>query len=58
MLSSDGFAHESGGRYRDFGDKVQYEGPFNFHSEEDLPRLVKKLEDIKADGGKPALALL
>lgn len=38
--------------YRDYGDKMQYEGPFNFQSEEELPKLAQKLKDIKADGGK------
>lgn len=38
--------------YRDFGDKVQYEGPFNFQNEEDLPKLAQKLRGIKADGGE------
>lgn len=38
--------------YRDFGDKVQYEGPFNFQNEEELPKLAQKLRGIKADGGE------
>ena len=29
----------------------QYEGPYDFHSEEELPQLEKKLREIKAGGG-------
>lgn len=38
--------------YRDYDGWVkQYEGPYDFHSEEELPELEKKLRDIKAGGG-------
>ncbi len=37
-------------RYRDFGDKVQYES-FDFHKEQDLDKLITKLKKIKAYGG-------
>lgn len=38
--------------YRDYGGRVkQYEGPYDFHSEEELPELERKLRDIKAGGG-------
>lgn len=38
--------------YRDFNDYVNsYEGPYDFHSEAELPQLEAKLRDIKAGGG-------
>ncbi|CAN0020887.1 unnamed protein product [Scytosiphon promiscuus] len=37
--------------YRDFGDKRQYEGPIDFHKEDELPKLLAKLKKIKAYGG-------
>eukprot|EP00752_Nemacystus_decipiens_P005758 g5207.t1 len=37
--------------YRDFGDKVQYEGPYDFHTEADMPKLLSKLKHIRAKGG-------
>ncbi|CAM9131372.1 unnamed protein product [Ectocarpus fasciculatus] len=36
--------------YRDFGDRVQYES-FDFHKEHELPKLLAKLNKIKAYGG-------
>lgn len=39
-------------RYRDFGDKVQYEGPYDFHTEVDMSKLLNKLKHIRATGGK------
>lgn len=44
--------------YRDFGDAVRYEGPFDFHTEDELPKLLDKLNSIKASGGneKPKTA--
>lgn len=38
-------------RYRDIKDKVRYEGPFDFHEEDELPELLVKLTEIEADGG-------
>lgn len=39
-------------RYRDFeGHDNQYEGPYDFHSEEQLPQLEAKLKKIRAGGG-------
>lgn len=38
-------------RYRDFGDRKRYEGPYDFHTEDELPDLMEKLKDIRADGG-------
>lgn len=38
-------------RYRDFGDRKQYEGPFDFHTEAELSVLLDKLKNIKAYGG-------
>ena len=38
-------------RYRDFGDKVQYEGPYDFHSEVEMSKLLSKLKHIRAKGG-------
>ena len=44
-------------RYRDFGDKKRYEGPFDFCGEDELPGLLAKLRKIKAYGGdKPTPA--
>ena len=37
-------------RYRDFGDKVQYES-LDFHREQDLDKLIAKLKKIRAYGG-------
>ncbi|CAM9362022.1 unnamed protein product [Ectocarpus fasciculatus] len=38
--------------YRDFeGHDNQYEGPYDFHSEEQLPQLEAKLKKIRAGGG-------
>lgn len=43
--------------YRDYDGFVnQYEGPYDFHSEEELPELEKKLRDIKAGGGTKRLS--
>lgn len=40
------------GSYRDFDGYVeQYEGPYDFHSEEELPQLEAKLKGIRAGGG-------
>ncbi|CAM9867934.1 unnamed protein product [Ectocarpus sp. 4 AP-2014] len=38
--------------YRDFGDKVRCEGPYDFHTEDKIPQLLDKLQHIKATGGK------
>lgn len=38
-------------RYRDFGDKVQYEGPYDFHTEAEMSILLDKLKHIRAKGG-------
>ena len=40
-------------RYRDFGDKRRYEGPYDFCGEDELPGLLAKLRNIRAYGGKP-----
>ncbi|CAM9481056.1 unnamed protein product [Pylaiella littoralis] len=37
--------------YRDFGDRVQYER-FDFHTEEEVPKLLAKLQTIEAYGGQ------
>eukprot|EP00903_Cladosiphon_okamuranus_P013851 g12888.t1 len=37
--------------YRDFGDNVQYEGPYDFHTEAEMPELLNKLKHIRAKGG-------
>ncbi|CAM9496542.1 unnamed protein product [Hapterophycus canaliculatus] len=37
--------------YRDYGDKVRYEGPYDFHTEAEMPKLLHKLKNIKAVGG-------
>ena len=39
-------------RYRDFGDKKRFEGPFDFCREDELPGLLAKLRKIRAYGGK------
>lgn len=44
------------GSYRDYGGcgqvkSNQYEGPYDFHSEEELPELEAKLKKITAGGG-------
>ncbi|CAN0020957.1 unnamed protein product [Scytosiphon promiscuus] len=38
--------------YRDYGDRVRYEGPYDFHTEAEMPNLLNNLKDIKAVGGK------
>lgn len=56
----------TGGSYRDYGrdghvKSNQYEGPYDFHSEDELPELEAKLEKISAGGGtftNPILSLL
>ena len=37
-------------RYRDFGDKRRYEGPYDFCGEDELPELLAKIRNIRAYG--------
>ncbi|CAM9102277.1 unnamed protein product [Ectocarpus fasciculatus] len=38
--------------YRDHGDRARFEGPYDFHTEDEMPQLHDKLKGIKATGGK------
>lgn len=37
--------------YRDFGYTTRYEGPYDFHTEEELPALLAKIKTISTSAG-------